>query len=222
MRFVVTNQFRLPDDIKNTLAKEQWWLFNSGQGVTNNNDIKQGTPGIDINVLPLWPQYTGKGIKVGVIDDNFDTAHEDFPSNFDPSLSQNNLGGSNLKADTGAHGTAVAGIIAARKNNLGTVGIAYEATIGAYTYDNSLESLQAQAKFDVSNNSWGTDPLFDPKIANELVAIKNVATTGRGGLGTVLAFGGETSARVMLTQTCRQQNSGGEMSMQAIMKAVAM
>ena len=48
----MTTQFRLPDDLKNTLAKDQWWLFNSGQGVANNT-VTPGTPGIDINVLPL-------------------------------------------------------------------------------------------------------------------------------------------------------------------------
>ena len=74
----MTTQFRLPDDLKDPLAKDQWWLFNTGQKVTNNNQTA-GTPGIDINVLPVWPFYTGKGIKVGVIDDGLDLTHKDLP-----------------------------------------------------------------------------------------------------------------------------------------------
>ena len=157
----MTNSSKLPDDLKNTLAKDQWWLFNSGQGVANNN-VTPGTPGIDINVLPLWPQYTGKGIKVGVIDDGTEGNHEDFAGNFDLSLSLPDGSGGPFpaKADDN-HGTSVAGVIAARRNDLGTVGVAYQATIASYKFGSSaLPSLQAQDKFDVSNNSWGGSTHF--------------------------------------------------------------
>jgi hypothetical protein len=67
----MTTPFQLPDDLKNTLAQEQWWLFNTGQKVKFRQvvGVGKGTAGIDLNVLPLWPQYTGKDIKVGVVDD---------------------------------------------------------------------------------------------------------------------------------------------------------
>ena len=120
----MTTPSRLPDDLKDTLAKEQWWLFNTGQRVENNYSVEtKGTPDIDLNVLPLWPQYTGKGIKVGVIDNGIDGNHEDFAGNFNQSLSlPDSLGGAfpqdqNPKKPDN-HGTAVAGIIGARRNNL--------------------------------------------------------------------------------------------------------
>ncbi|WP_333383487.1 S8 family serine peptidase, partial [Microcoleus sp. B4-D4] len=179
----MTNKF--PDDLKNTLAKEQWWLLNNGQGVANNN-VTPGTPGIDVNVLPLWPQYTGKGIKVGVIDDAIDGNHEDFAGNFDLSLSlPDSEGGPFPATASDNHGTSVAGVIAARRNNLGTVGVAYQATIASYKFSDKsrLPSLQAQDKFDVSNNSWGLSEFSD--VTAFVAAIKNAVTNGRNKLGTV-------------------------------------
>ncbi|MEP6517394.1 S8 family serine peptidase [Microcoleus vaginatus] len=198
----MTTQSKLPDDLKGTLAKEQWWLLNKGQGVANKN-VTPGTPGIDLNVVPLWPFYTGKGVKVGVIDDGIDGNHEDFAGNFDQSLSlPDSLGGPFPVTKEDSHGTAVAGIIAGRRNNLGTVGIAYEATIAGYKYNDTNESplrrLEAQANFDVSNNSWGPKDRFVP-AKNVVAPIKNAVINGSGGWAQYLPLPGETTAK-MLTQ----------------------
>ncbi|MBE9119692.1 S8 family serine peptidase [Tychonema sp. LEGE 07199] len=188
----MTTPFKLPDDLKDPLATEQWWLFNTGQKVTNNysnSNLTEGTPGIDINVLPLWPQYTGKGIKVGIIDSGIDKSHEDLKDNFtEPSQPDIEKIQGNLD---GNHGTSVAGIIAARKNNLGTVGVAYDATFGGYRFgENALQSLQEQGKFDVSNNSWGSNYNLSFGNSSNIAAIKTAVTSGRGGLGTVFAWAG--------------------------------
>ncbi|WP_413162981.1 hypothetical protein ACL6C3_27630 [Capilliphycus salinus ALCB114379] len=55
----------LPTD---PLFQDQWWLYNASQGVTNNR-VEPGTPDIDLNV-PLWPIYTGRGVKVELITNN--------------------------------------------------------------------------------------------------------------------------------------------------------
>jgi len=88
-------------------------------------------------------------------------------------------------------------VIAARRNNLGTVGVAYQATIASYKFgDSALPSLQAQDKFDVSNNSWGGSTHFQVGDGNFKInntrgeAIENAITKGRGGLGTVFAWAG--------------------------------
>jgi Ca2+-binding RTX toxin-like protein/subtilisin family serine protease len=196
----MTTPSRLPDDLKGTLAKDQWWLLNKGQRVENNN-VTPGTPGIDLNVVPLWPFYTGKDIKVGVIDDGVEGNHEDLAGNFNQSLSlPDSLGGPFPATGQNDHGTAVAGIIAARRNNLGTVGIAYEATIASYKYSDTngsaVPSLEAQAELDVSNNSWGGSTHFQVADGNFKInnvpgkAIQNAVTIGRGGLGTVFAWSG--------------------------------
>ncbi|TAF70044.1 MAG: hypothetical protein EAZ59_06090, partial [Oscillatoriales cyanobacterium] len=186
----MTTPSRLPDDLKDTLATEQWWLFNTGQKVKFRPyvGVGKGTAGIDLNVLPLWPQYTGKDIKVGVVDDGVDLNHEDFKGNF-VSLPSTETGGFLPPKDNDNHGTSVAGIIGARRNDRGTVGIAYEATIASYPSGLSGSSLKAQDKFDVSNNSWGFNNHFQDD-RQDVAQIKNAVTEGRGGLGTVFAWAG--------------------------------
>ncbi|MGB8690094.1 MAG: S8 family serine peptidase [Microcoleus sp.] len=183
----MTTPSKLSDDLKDTLAKEQWWLFNTGQNSKYRGNLKgtsKATPGIDLNVLPLWPQYTGKGIKVGVVDDGVEVNHEDFKGNF-VSL-PGETGGFLPETADDNHGTGVAGIIAARRNNLGTVGIAYEATLESYD-KNDGNPLKEQQKLDVSNSSWGSTASFENN-KNEVEVIKNAVTTGRKNLGTVFAF----------------------------------
>ncbi|MGB7712000.1 MAG: S8 family serine peptidase, partial [Microcoleus sp.] len=189
----MTTPSKLPDDLKDTLATEQWWLFNTGQKVTKNLSVLVGgTPGIDLNVLPLWPQYTGKGIKVGILDDGIEGTHEDLAGNFNKDLSlSDTLGGPYPKTKKDNHGTQVAGVIAGRRNNLGTVGVAYESTIAGYYIFGIKKSLTPglDAEIDVSNNSWGFDTSFVKK-ANDVEAIKNAVTNGRQKLGTVFVFSG--------------------------------
>ncbi|WP_373534377.1 S8 family serine peptidase [Microcoleus sp.] len=195
----MTTPSRLPDDLTNTLAKDQWWLFNSGQTNIGGKTITSN-PGIDLNVLPLWPFYTGKGIKVGVIDDGTDGNHEDFKLNF---IKRDVVDTDQLPekpGENGAHGTSAAGIIAANKNNLGTVGIAYEATIASFKFtedssgkNRALGSLQAQNQYDVSSNSWGGSGHFEPSsgnYGNSRNYIADAATEGRNKLGTVFVWAG--------------------------------
>ncbi|MCW2278221.1 S8 family serine peptidase [Heliophilum fasciatum] len=68
--------------------------------------------------------YTGKGVKVAVIDTGVAT-HSDIPVAGGASF------GYNSYIDDNGHGTHVAGIIGARNNTLGTVGIAPDAQIYA-------------------------------------------------------------------------------------------
>ena len=174
----MTTPSKLPNDLKDTLAKDQWWLFNDGQTDIGGKKIKS-TPGIDINVLPLWPQYTGKGIKVSVVDDGVDRNHPDLPAieGF-PAAGNNN------------HGTAVAGIIAAQKNTVGTVGVAYGvASIGSFNFNEKTASLASQVNFDISNNSWTAVTNFNTDGSSG-TEIKNAVTTGRKGLGTVFTWAG--------------------------------
>ncbi|MCU0545276.1 MAG: S8 family serine peptidase [Oscillatoriaceae cyanobacterium Prado104] len=208
----MTDKFSLPDDLKNTLAEDQWWLLNNGQTKIGSKTIRPGTAGIDLNVLPLWPQYAGEGITVSVIDDGVDGEHEDLRDNFDRLRSlPDNLGGPfpgptdpENPDDADDHGTAVAGIIAGSRNNIGTVGVAYQATIVGYKNKSIgedsdeedaadktviLASLQAQQRFDVSNNSWGPNSAFEQNT-QDVAAIRNAVTNGRSGLGTVFVWSG--------------------------------
>ena len=114
--------------ITDPLYKDQWYLKNTGQ--------HGGRPGVDINIKPVWKQgYTGEGIFVGILDDPVQKNHPDLKDNMlavqdyysdvpfcDPSNSDNDRN----------HGTNVAGIIAARDNDIGIRGIAPRAKIYSY------------------------------------------------------------------------------------------
>lgn len=75
--------------------------------------------------------FTGKGVRVAVIDGGIFNTHPDLAGAVDVAASRSFVPGQAFNQDTGTfwHGTHVAGIVAARDNNIGVVGIAPEATI---------------------------------------------------------------------------------------------
>ena len=83
----------------------------------------------------MWPTYTGDGINVVVVDDGMHYTHEDLTDNVDVSLNHNyNTDDTNIYDYFEWHGTAVAGLIAAKDNDRGVRGVAPEATIYGYNY----------------------------------------------------------------------------------------
>jgi Ca2+-binding RTX toxin-like protein len=162
----------------------------------------------------VWPTYTGRGVKVGVYDEGVQASHFDLKDNYDSSLQFvfNGVTQDPTKVintgENGAdkpHGTAVAGIIASEANDVGTVGIAYNAHITGILANgtpevNSLQyafEMMAWAKnFDVTNHSWGfRDPMGwigHQPVENGVTWANNIqagmevaAAQGRQGLGTV-------------------------------------
>jgi subtilisin family serine protease len=75
--------------------------------------------------------YTGKGVRVAVIDGGLYDSHYDLLGQVDVAASRSFVPGFQFNQDTGTfwHATHVAGIIAAKDNTVGTIGIAPEATI---------------------------------------------------------------------------------------------
>lgn len=188
----------------------QWYLYNTGQTNLPGDaftDITR-TPGVDLNVVNVWNDYTGRGVKIGVVDNGVDRTHPDLAGNvdtrpvLDPAYNYELEG---APEPQGSHGTSVAGIIAARRNSSGVVGIAYNASITSYNMfssraqDNAifLGYMRRQAAFDISSNSWGwttpfadnrNSPLSSGYFASLSQAIELAATNGRNGLGTIWVF----------------------------------
>ncbi len=78
---------------------------------------------------------TGGGVTVAFIDTGIDVDHPDLAGQIS-NLSTDIVGGSrNDVNDTNGHGTAVAGVIAAAKNNSGTHGVAFDAQVMAIRGD---------------------------------------------------------------------------------------
>lgn len=161
-----------------------------------------------LNLGDVWQDYTGAGIRVAVYDQGIDSSHSDLIGNLDVAASINGQTGQAGIPTLGSqdnHGTAVAGIIAAARDEQGTVGIAYDATLlSIYDPLTSLSMplsvarayLHAGDHADVLNNSWGFGNLFktSPNSAfadanmyqSAAAAIAYAADEGRDGLGTVI------------------------------------
>lgn len=98
----------------NDLTSDLWGLYNTTK------------PGADINVKPVWEEYTtgNADVIVSVVDNGIDLYHEDLADNCLKSGHYNAVDGSS-SIYPGDHGTHVAGTIAAVGNNRkGVVGVA--------------------------------------------------------------------------------------------------
>jgi subtilisin family serine protease len=167
----------------------------------------------------VWADYTGKGVHVGVYDSGIEKSHWDLADNYDASRhvvvdGKSYDGMWSPQSGDAAHGTAVAGLIAAQRNGRGGVGVSYDAKVtgvnifdpysddgvapGIYINSDDLTKFVAAfdqgSRFDVVNHSWGgrfgystdTSRLTEGTIFNILAgSLENAATVGRDGLGTV-------------------------------------
>jgi subtilisin-like proprotein convertase family protein len=155
-------------------------------------------------VSEVWSEYTGVGVVVGVVDDGIDYSHPDLASRYRHDLDWDARSGDAdafAAASNDAHGTAVAGVIAAAFNGSGMVGVAPGAEITGfrmgYGADGSLAQVLTQVvnmtAVDVANNSWSfggffTDNFRNPAFADHGQALEDAVMSGRHGLGTVIVF----------------------------------
>jgi subtilisin-like proprotein convertase family protein len=179
------------------LFTAQWHLFNTGQF--------GGTVRYDLNVAGVWDDYTGRGVRVGVVDSGVDYRHADLDANYDFNSDYDATTGDDDAAPGTSgdyyHGTSVAGLIAAEaENGLGGVGVAPNATIVGFraigeggSFGAELDAMRHQINVDVSNNSWNYSTPFQDNFQTEPYrsfgdAMFDAAANGREGLGTVLVF----------------------------------
>ncbi|MDX1702520.1 MAG: S8 family serine peptidase, partial [Melioribacteraceae bacterium] len=112
--------------------------------------------------------YTGKGVKVAVIDSGIDAQHADLKVAGGVCMLTINCPTSPSYDDDNGHGTHVAGIIAAQKNNYGLIGIAPNVELyavkvmtktGAGTTTNIAAGVEwaIKQKIDIINMSIGTN-----------------------------------------------------------------
>ena len=163
----------------------------------NNNQFRN-SGGHDIRVEEVWPTYTGSGINVAVVDDGMYYQHEDLTDNVLTSLNHNYVPDlTDIYYPFDGHGTAVAGLIAAKDNSLGVRGVAPEANLYGYNllkkasaYNDADAMSRNAANTAISNNSWGRPATGRPQLGGKLweAAVKNGVTTGYGGKGVFYVF----------------------------------
>ena len=185
-------------EISDPLYGCQWHLRNQEQG------------GEDINVETVWAEgINGEGINIAVVDDGMYYAHEDLAANVNTTLNHNyDTGSHDIYSRYDHHGTAVAGIIAARDNGFGVRGVAPMATIYGYNFladycqqcdDINTANTMSRNRVvtAVSNNSWG--PRGGPWLgrANQLweSAVDSGIREGHDGKGVFYVFAGGNGGR---------------------------
>ncbi len=184
----------VPND---TLFTQQWHLRNTGQG--------GGTAGVDINVTNVWNTYQGNGINLAIVDDGLQYTHPDLTNNYVSALSTNITGGNadpapNIAVDD--HGTACAGVAAARgTNGAGVTGAAFRAGLvgirlnGNFTVTSDAQEATAMSHrndiIDIKSNSWGPDDdgaTVEGPGTLTAAALAQAVKTGRGGKGTIFTW----------------------------------
>ncbi len=154
----------------------------------------------DVNIKEAWKYTKGAGVKVAIYDDGIDINHVDLRENIYAYANFNdpNTNIPNPMSDSW-HGTATTGILAAKENNRGGVGVAPEVSLYAVGYgDTVAKDIQAyrwlmSEGVSIINNSWGTYEQLD--AYNEI--FKELATKGRDGKGIIIIFasGNKTKGR---------------------------
>ncbi len=151
-----------------------------------------------VNAPEAWNNSTGKNVKIAVLDTGISNSHPDLTVSGGINLigkSKNNKWN-----DDNGHGTHVSGIIAARNNNIGVVGVAPDAqlyavkvldTYGSGYISDIIEGIDwaVQNKMDVVSMSLGTriySQAFNDTTANAYKAgILLVAAAGNSGDGNL-------------------------------------
>lgn len=190
-----------PQEGEDVLFKYQWYLNNTGQSSGAKNG---GTAGADLNFSPIQDVFTGKNVTISLIDTGIQVSHPDLIGQIDTNKSYRYIDGSQDPSPfmtqyrespiSVAHGTACAGIMVAKNNNvIGVSGIAPNAKIvGLNTFsrdstDTFIDALSRE-HIDVSNNSWGNVAQYIENTSLYRDAMKERCENGRHKKGVVYVF----------------------------------
>ncbi len=173
------------------LFYKQWYLSNTRGG-------------IDINIVPVWEKgYGTKPIAVGILDSIIDVCHPDFTN----SVLVKEFGVYNSRKN---HGTNVAGILAARDNDIGIIGVAPRAKIYNYAILRSSIFLKEEHKniavYNISAGDMRSGlfylklyPVFEKSIEQVITTgFSNKGSNIVASAGNAFASGGSSAQRQFL------------------------
>jgi len=186
-----------PDDQYFT---EQWYL--------EQRNANGAAAGPDLNARAAWPYTRGEGVVVAVADVGVESAHPDLAPRMAEALNHNfsdsSAGSRPFGGDVNwAHGTEVAGLIAAEGGNgRGMIGAAPEAQLASWVIFNTNQTLVSDEQLmdmyqfasnvvSVQNHSWGhSREVQEAPTLLEQIGISNAVTFGRGGRGVIMVRAG--------------------------------
>lgn len=182
-------------------------LFDEYETAATDPYIEEGSPKYQwfldfVGAKDAWAKgYTGRGIKVAVLDSGINTEHVDLASNTTPGKAFfNGRKGDEFSGDTDEHGTHVAGIIAADDNGLLGCGVAPDATVTSFAVFNgnsgsssditrAVNAVKSAGSYNLINMSlggYGKDTTFEK-------ACKGAADSG---VVIICAAGNDNTDRV--------------------------
>lgn len=178
-------------DIRDPIFNEQWHLFNPIQ------------VGHDVNVTDVWSQgVTGRDVVVAIVDDGLDMDSEDLKENYfaEGSYDFNDHGlEPRPRLSDDRHGTRCAGEIAAVKNTVCGVGVAWDAKVAGIRIlskeigdaDEAVAMNYAFQSNHIYSCSWGPPDDGEAMDAPGVLirrAMVNGVQNGRGGKGSIYVF----------------------------------
>ena len=172
----------------------QWHLENTGQS--------GGTLGIDMNVRNVWQNMNimGSNVVIGVVDNGIQFTHPDLSFNYVAADSWDFVDNyTDPSPDLGkdsAHGTTIAGLVAARDNDHCGLGVAYRAGIAGLrlTSRSISDAEEANAlsyqrqSIDIYTYTWGPEEngqRLEKPGPLTLLALAQNTTQGRNSLGNI-------------------------------------
>lgn len=185
-------------------------LFSSQWNLNNTGTLEGAVAGYDLVMTRAWDLGTGAGVNIAITDDGIQSNHPDLTLNVRTALGRDLVGNdSDPSPGTGDdHGTACAGLAAAKGNNgIGVAGVAFDAGLVGVRLlgSNQSDSTEATAmnhqvapanptdRVHVNSNSWGPvdgSEWFTGPGSLAATALNNGITNGRGGLGTIYVWAG--------------------------------
>jgi len=176
-----------------TLLLEQWSIFKD-EDFYRLNGVDEDA---HIHARNSLNTFSGKGIKVAVIDNGFEIHHPELSSKIISTYNfKNDTKDIDIIADKVSHGTAVTGIIAASANDIGIRGIAPDVELillempDFLTDSNTIEMFDKAVALgaDVINCSWGTGNVSDAVREHLNNLASNTSEGGRDGKGVLIVF----------------------------------
>ena len=166
-----------------TYYNSQWYIHYSKKFYTKNGIDRDA----QIDTADILKKYSGKGVKIAIIDNGLNSLHEDLKGAHLSLYNQKK----NYKIDDN-HGTAVSGVIVAQANGKGIRGIAPDAEVLFLRYNKKMTPKHIVALFEKARR-WGADIINCSWISIEVSKvvkkeIVKLATKARDNKGIIIVF----------------------------------